>query len=589
LFDGNDVAVKGRVADEDADTAECNIGTPEEPKFVKMSSSLTREQRVEYTELLREFADVFAWTYEDLKTYDTSVIEHKIPLKEEAKPFRQKLRQINPMLLPVMEKEVKKLLEAQIIVPLRYSEWVANLVPVRKKSGEIRLCVDFRNLNRSSKKDNYPLPNMEHILQRVTGASRISMIDGFSGYNQISVMPEDREKITFTTPWGTFMYAKMPFGLMNAGVTFQRAMDIAFIGEKYKFVVIYLDDITVFSRSDKEHCCHLRKVFSKCRRFGLSLNPKKSLFAMKEGKLLGHIVSAEGVRIDPSRVEAIQTLSLPRSKKEVQAFLGKINFLRRFISNFVELVKHITTMLKKGNEVKWTAEPRESFVQIKRALTEAPVLISPDYSKDFLIFSFASFDTVAAVLLQKNEEGREQPIAFFSKALRDAEVRYEIMEKQAYALVKALKSFRVYVLHSKVITYVPSASVKDILVQPDIDGRRSKWIAKILEFDLEIRPTKLIKGQGLAKLLAEANCQALGVSFMNECSGIQQGQLSEIDPQREPPLARCPWYKDVIYFLQELRPPDGLQRNKARALKLKAVRYCLIDQILYWKDPLGCF
>jgi hypothetical protein len=182
-------------------------------------------------------------------------------------------------------------------------------------------------------------------------------------------------------------------------------MDIAFIGERDQFVVIYLDDITVFSRSDKEHCCHLRKVFLKCRRFGLSLNPKKSLFSMKEGKLLGHIVSAEGVRIDPSRVEAIQTLSLPRSRKEVQAFLGKINFLRRFVSNFVELVKHITTMLRKGNEVKWVAEPRESFDQIKRALTEAPVLISPDYSKDFLIFSFASFDTVAAVLLQKNEEG----------------------------------------------------------------------------------------------------------------------------------------------------------------------------------------
>jgi hypothetical protein len=128
LFDGNDVAVKGRVSDEDADTTECNIGTQEEPKFVRLSSSLTRGQRVEYTELLREFVDVFAWTYEDLKTYDTSVIEHKIPLKEEARPFRQKLRQINPTLMPVMEKEMKKLLDAQIIVPLRYSEWVANLV-----------------------------------------------------------------------------------------------------------------------------------------------------------------------------------------------------------------------------------------------------------------------------------------------------------------------------------------------------------------------------------------------------------------------------------------------------------------------------
>jgi hypothetical protein len=152
LFDGNDVVVKARVSGDDADTSECNIGTPEEPKFFKLSRILTKEQRDEYTELLREFVDVFAWTYEDLKTYNTLVIEHKIPLKEEAKPFRQKLRQINPMMLPDMEKEVKKLLEAQIIVPLGYSEWVANLVPVRKKSGEIRLCVDFRNLNRSSRK-----------------------------------------------------------------------------------------------------------------------------------------------------------------------------------------------------------------------------------------------------------------------------------------------------------------------------------------------------------------------------------------------------------------------------------------------------
>jgi hypothetical protein len=194
-------------------------------------------------------------------------------------------------MLPIMEKEVKKLLDAQIIIPLRYLEWVANLVPVRKKNGKIRLCVDFKNLNRISKKDNYPLSKMEHILQRVTGSSRMSMIDVFFGYNQISVMSEDREKTTFTTPWGRFMYAKIPFGLMNAGENFQRAMDIAFIGEKDKLVVIYLDEITVFSKYDKEHCHHLNKVFLKCRRFGLSLKTKKSLFSMKEGKLLGNIVS----------------------------------------------------------------------------------------------------------------------------------------------------------------------------------------------------------------------------------------------------------------------------------------------------------
>jgi hypothetical protein len=147
--------------------------------------------------------------------------------------------------------------------------------------------------------------------------------------------------------------------------------------------------------------------------------------------------------------------------------------------------------------------------------------------------------------------------------------------------VKSLKAFRVYLLHSKVTAYVPSASVKDILVQPDIDGRRSKWIAKILEFELEISPTKLIKVQGLAKMLDEENCRALGVDFINACSKNQQNQLSNVNPQTKPLLAQCPWYKDVIYFLQDLQPLDGLQRNKARALKLKVVRYFLVDQIVY--------
>jgi hypothetical protein len=165
------------------------------------------------------------------------------------------------------------------------------------------------------------------------------------------------------------------------------------------------------------------------------------------------------------------------------------------------------------------------LIQIKRALTEAPVLIIPDYSKEFLIFSFASFDTLVVVLLQKNTEGLEQPISFFSRALRDAEMRYDIMEKQAYALVKSLKDFRIYVLHSKIVAYVPSASVKEILIQPDIDGKRSKWIAKIMEFDLEMKPTKLVKGQGLARLLAESNCKALGVNFMNINSENQQAEI----------------------------------------------------------------
>jgi hypothetical protein len=147
-------------------------------------------------------------------------MQHKISLNLGSKPFKKKSRQFNPLLLPIIEKKLKRLLDAKIIVPLRYSEWVDNLVPVRNKSGEIRLCVDFRNLNRCSLKENYPLPKMDHILQRVVGEKNVSMLDGYSGYNQISLMEEEKKKTTFTTPWGTFMYENMPFGLMNAGATF---------------------------------------------------------------------------------------------------------------------------------------------------------------------------------------------------------------------------------------------------------------------------------------------------------------------------------------------------------------------------------
>jgi hypothetical protein len=201
---------------------------------------------------------VFSWSYKELRTYDATVIEHKIPLKPGVKPFRQKLGQINPILLSVIEKEVKKILDSKIIMPLRYSNWVANLIPVRKKNGEIRLCVDVRNLNKSSLKENYPLPKMDHVLEKVVKENRMLMIDGFSRYNQISACEHDKEKTAFTTPSGTFMYDKIPFCLMNAGTTFQRDMDITFIGEREKFVVIYLDYLTIFSKSDEDHLIHLK-------------------------------------------------------------------------------------------------------------------------------------------------------------------------------------------------------------------------------------------------------------------------------------------------------------------------------------------
>ena len=258
---------------------DCNIGTNEDPTIIKISTNLPSEAKGKCLSLLKEYSKVFAWKYEDINVYDTSVIQHTIPINENEKPFRKKLRRINPLLLPLIEKEIKNLFDAKIIVALRHSKWLANVVPVRKKNGEIRICIDFRNLNKVSLKDNYPIPKMDIILHRVVGSQRMSMLDGFSGYNQILVHLEDQEKTISTTPLGTFMYSKMPFSLINAGATFQRAMDIAFSKERDKFVVIYLDDINVFSKNYERHIQHLERVFQKCMKFGVFLNPKKSHFS----------------------------------------------------------------------------------------------------------------------------------------------------------------------------------------------------------------------------------------------------------------------------------------------------------------------
>jgi hypothetical protein len=370
----------------------------------------------------------------------------------------------------------------------------------------------------------------------------------------------------------------MPFGLSNAGATFQRAMDYAFRGLIGKLIEIYQDDLTVFSKDGKTHINHLRKVLDRCREFGISLNPAKSIFGVTEGKLLGHIISKDGVKLDPEIIEVISKVPLPVSKKALQSFLGQTNFVHRFIPNYAEIMKPLYKLLKKDVKFEWNEESKQAFETIKTAICESLVLISPNYDKDFMIFSFASEDTIAGVLLQKNDQGHEQPIAYFSRALQNLELKYPMFEKQAYALVKSLKHFRVFIGYSKVIGYVPSPAVKDVLSQVEGLGSRGRWIAKIQEYDLEIRPTKLIKGQGLDKMLTESNGRALDL-------------VCQINDEEYPPnllkLEQVEWYTNIIFYLKNLTCPSHLVGHKKKALRLKVAKYVLTRDGLGWRNPDG--
>jgi hypothetical protein len=222
-----------------------------------------------------------------------------------------------------------------------------------------------------------------------------------------------------------------------------------------------------------------------------------------------------------------------------------------------------------------------AFISIKQALFEAPVLVSPNFGKDFIIFSFASEHTIVGVLLQKNEQNKEQPIAFYSKALRDSTLKYDIMEKHAYACVKALKEFRVYILHSHSTVFVPSATIKDILTQAEPDGRRAKWIATLLEYGIDIKPTKLVKGQGLAKFMAHSNHEALGINSFESCTNTSAQQE---EGKVHPDFLASPWYKDIVHVLLNLQAPPELSKTQARSVKLKATKFCILNKFLYWKD-----
>jgi hypothetical protein len=310
--------------------------------------------------LLKEYADCFAWDYTEMPGLDRRIVEHRLPLKSGFRPFQQRIRQMKADVLVEVKKEIEKMLEAGFIRACRYAEWISSVVPVQKKDGRWRVCVDFRDLNRATPKDEYPMPVAEILINAAAGHKILSFMDGNAGYNQIFMAPEDIHKTAFRVPGavGLFEYVVMTFGLKNAGATYQRAMNHIFHDLIGNLVEIYIDDVVVKSASVEGHLDDLRQVLERTRKFRLRMNPKKCTFGVSAGQFLGFLVHERGIEIGLKSQEAVRTMVPPTTKKELQQLIGKINFVRRFISNlsgriepFMELVK-----IKTNEEFRWGAE-----------------------------------------------------------------------------------------------------------------------------------------------------------------------------------------------------------------------------------------
>jgi len=334
-------------------TKEINLGTEDEPKVVLVSKNLSIEDEKAMVQILKDYKDTFAWSYEDMPGLDSSLVEHRLTLKDGASPVKQKLRRFHPQMALKMKEEVDKLNKAKFIRVVLYPQWVANIVPVMKKDGKVRICIDFRDLNWACPKDDFPLPHIDVLIDNTAGYETLSFMDGFSGYNQIKLAEEDQEKTSFTTPWGTYFYVVMPFGLKNVGATYQRAMMAIFHDMMHIDLEVYVDDLLVKSKTKAEHAKVLARVLERSREYQLKMNPKKCVFGVSSGKLLGFIVSKRRIEIDPNKAKAIREMPSPKNLKELRRLIGRLQFIRRFVSQHSQRCKPFYELTKPGVKFDW--------------------------------------------------------------------------------------------------------------------------------------------------------------------------------------------------------------------------------------------
>ena len=254
---------------------------------------------------------------------------------------------MNPKLRDIVKEEIQKLLEEGFIYPISDSEWVSPLVIVPKKNGKWRVCVDYRELNKATQKDHFPLPFIDQVLDTLSRKKLFSFLDGFSGYNQIQIAPEDQDKTTFTCPWGMFAYRVLPFGLCNAPATFQRDVIGIFSELVNDSMEIFMDDFTPYGRDFEEALENLKKVLIRCEQTQLSLSTENCHMMMKEGVVLGQFISANGIQVDPSKIKVIKNIPTHSTQKEVRSFLGHAGYYRRFIENFSKLASPLFSLLIK--------------------------------------------------------------------------------------------------------------------------------------------------------------------------------------------------------------------------------------------------
>ncbi|GJU71588.1 reverse transcriptase domain-containing protein [Tanacetum coccineum] len=449
---------------------------------VIIAKDLSDDEKTALIKVLKSRKQAIAWKLSDIKGINPEFCSHKILMEDDYEPAVQHQRRVNPKIHDVIKKEVEKLLDAGLIYPISDSPWVSPVHCVPKKGGMTvvtndenelvptrlvtgwRVCIDYRKLNEATRKDHFPLPFMDQMLERLAGNEYYCFLDGFSGYFQILIDPKDQEKTTFTCPYRTFAYRRMPFGLCNAPGTFQRCMMAIFHDMIEKTMEVFMDDFSVFGNSFSTCLTNLDKMLKRCEDTNLALNWEKTISWLKK---LPHPTTVKGIR----------------------SFLGHAGFYRRFIKDFSKISRPMTHLLEKNTPFIFSEECIQAFQTLKKKLTEAPILIAPNWDQPFELMCDASDFAIGAVLGQRIEK-HFRPIHYASKTMTEAESNYTTTEKEMLAVVYAFEKFRSYLIMNKSVVYTDHSALKYLFNKKDAKARLLRWVLLLQEFDFKVIDTK---------------------------------------------------------------------------------------------------
>ncbi|GJS72421.1 putative reverse transcriptase domain-containing protein [Tanacetum coccineum] len=437
------------------------------------------EKRLEDIPVVREFPEVFP---EDLPGLPpVRQVEFQIDLIPGAAPVARAPYRLAPSEMQELSNQLQELADRGFIRPST-SPWGAPVLFVKKKDGSFRMCIDYQELNKLTVKNRYPLPRIDDLFDQLQGSSTYSKIDLRSGYHQLRVRDEDIPKTAFRTRYGHYEFQVMPFGLTNAPAVFMDLMNRVCKPYLDKFVIVFIDDILIYSRNKEEHADHLRIILELLKKEKLYAKFSKCDFWISIVQFLGHVIDSQGIHVDPAKIEAVKNWASPTTPTEVRQFLGLAGYYRRFIEGFSKIAKPLTELTQKNKKYIWGEDQESAFQLLKQKLCEAPILALPEGNNDFVIYCDASLQGLGAVLMQ-----REKVIAYASRQLKPHEENYTTHDLELGAVVFALKIWRHYLYGTKCTVFTDHKSLQHILDQKELNMRQRRWLELLADYDCEIR------------------------------------------------------------------------------------------------------